>query len=242
MPHCPSNGSISQTDVVISAIKGMLSSRRLRPGDRLPIEKDLAMELQVSRGSLREGVRALSTMGILETRQGAGTFVTRMEPSALLSAMEFWVSLQDGERVHQVHTVRRALETEAAAVAAIRIDNQQLREAEQTLERAHSAIHSTPIDHSAAMQCDVEFHQIIAGASGNQVLSALIETVSTNTIRGRMWRSMHDKDGLLATHGEHLGILDALRRHDGGPGEDTYGEPPLRSRGLCHGHFRAHAG
>jgi DNA-binding FadR family transcriptional regulator len=64
------------------------------------------MELQVSRGSLREGVRALSTMGILETRQGAGTFVTRMEPSALLSAMEFWVSLQDGERVHQVHTVR----------------------------------------------------------------------------------------------------------------------------------------
>lgn len=214
MTNGPSSGSMSQTDVVISGVKRMLSSRQLRPGDRLPIEKDLAAELQVSRGSLREGVRALSTMGILETRQGAGTFVTRLEPSALLSAMEFWVGLQDGERANQVHTVRRALETEAAAAAAIRIDDGQLDEAERILERAHAAIHATPIDHNAAMQCDVEFHRLIAGASANHVLSALIETVSTNTIRGRMWRSIHDNEGLHATHREHLGILEALRQHD----------------------------
>lgn len=209
-----SNGSMSQTDVVISGVKRMLSSRRLRPGDRLPIEKDLAAELQVSRGSLREGVRALSTMGILETRQGAGTFVTRLEPAALLSAMEFLVGLQDGERANQVHTVRRALETEAAAAAAIRIGEEQLDAAERILERAHAAIHAAPIDHAAAMQCDVEFHRLVAEASANHVLSALIETVSTNTIRGRMWRSIHDNEGLLATHREHLGILEALRRHD----------------------------
>jgi DNA-binding FadR family transcriptional regulator len=214
MANGTSNGSMSQTDVVISGVKRMLSSRRLRPGDRLPIEKDLAAELQVSRGSLREGVRALSTMGILETRQGAGTFVTRLEPSALLSAMEFWVGLQDGERANQVHTVRRALETEAAAAAAICIRDEQLDEAERILERAHTAIHEAPIDHDGAMQCDVEFHRLIAESSTNHVLSALIETVSTNTIRGRMWRSIHDTEGLLATHREHLGILEALRRHD----------------------------
>ncbi|TQJ58146.1 GntR family transcriptional regulator [Arthrobacter sp. SLBN-83] len=208
------NGSMSQTDVVISGVKRMLSSRRLKPGDRLPIEKDLAAELQVSRGSLREGVRALSTMGILETKQGAGTFVTRLEPSALLSAMEFWVGLQDGERANQVHTVRRALETEAAAAAAICIVKDKLDEAEGILDRAHAAIHANPVQHEAAMQCDVEFHRLIAEASANHVLSALIETVSTNTIRGRMWRSMHDNEGLLATHREHLGILEALRRHD----------------------------
>jgi GntR family transcriptional regulator, transcriptional repressor for pyruvate dehydrogenase complex len=208
------NLPMSQTDVVISGVKHMLSTRRLKPGDRLPIEKDLAAELQVSRGSLREGVRALSTMGILETRQGAGTFVTNLEPAALLTAMEFWVGLQDGERANQVHTVRRALETEAAAAAATSISDQQLREAEVLLERAHEAIGRTPIDHNAAMQCDIEFHRLIAGASRNHVLAALIETVSTKTIRGRMWRSLHDNEGLLATHREHLGILDALRRHD----------------------------
>ena len=207
-------GAMSQTDVVITGVKHMLSSGRLRPGDRLPVEKDLAAELQVSRGSLREGVRALSTMGILETRQGAGTFVTTLEPSALLSAMEFWVSLQDGERANQVHTVRRALETEAAAAAAVSITEQQLVEAGRILERARAAINATPVDHDGAMQCDVEFHRLVAASSGNHVLSALIETVSTKTIRGRMWRSIHDAAGLLTTHGEHLGILEALKRHD----------------------------
>ncbi|MCY1220012.1 HTH-type transcriptional regulator LutR [compost metagenome] len=208
------NLPMSQTGVVISGVKQMLSTRRLKPGDRLPIEKDLAAELQVSRGSLREGVRALSTMGILETRQGAGTFVTKLEPAALLTAMEFWVGLQDGERANQVHTVRRALETEAASAAASSISEEELQVAEQVLQRAHDAIGGTPVDHNAAMQCDIEFHRLIASASRNHVLAALIETVSTKTIRGRMWRSIHDHEGLLATHREHLGILDALRRHD----------------------------
>jgi DNA-binding FadR family transcriptional regulator len=205
---------MSQTDVVISGVKHMLSSRRLKPGDRLPIEKDLAAELQVSRGSLREGVRALSTMGILETRQGAGTFVTKLEPAALLTAMEFWVGLQDGERADQVHTVRRALETEAAATAAASISEEELQGAGLVLQRAHEAITASPIDHNGAMQCDIEFHRLIAEASRNHVLAALIETVSTKTIRGRMWRSLHDNEALMGTHREHLGILDALRKHD----------------------------
>ena len=209
----PSSG-MSQTDVVITGVKGMLSSGRLRPGDRLPVEQDLAAELKVSRGSLREGVRALSTMGILETRQGAGTFVTTLEPSALLSAMEFWVGLQDGERAGQVHQVRRALETEAAAAAAVSISEQQLEEAARILDRASTAIHARPIDHEVAMQCDIAFHRLIAESSRNHVLSALIETVSTKTIRGRMWRSIHDNAGLLTTHGEHMGLLEALKRHD----------------------------
>jgi GntR family transcriptional repressor for pyruvate dehydrogenase complex len=205
---------MSQTDVVIAGVKHMLSSRRLKPGDRLPIEKDLAAELQVSRGSLREGVRALSTMGILETRQGAGTFVTKLEPAALLTAMEFWVGLQDGERADQVHTVRRALETEAAATAAASISEEELQGAGLVLQRAHEAITASPTDHNAAMQCDIEFHRLIAEASRNHVLAALIETVSTKTIRGRMWRSLHDNEALMGTHREHLGILDALRKHD----------------------------
>lgn len=205
---------MSQTDVVVSGIKEMLSSRRLAPGDRLPVEKDLATELGVSRGSLREGVRALSNMGILETRQGAGTFVTMLEPAALLSAMEFWVGLQDGEPALHVHIVRRALETEAAAAAAARVSDGQLTEAAGILGRADEAIRSSPTDHAGAMQCDVEFHRLIATAAGNDVLSALIEAVSSRTIRGRMWRSTHDYEALAATHREHLAILEALRRRD----------------------------
>jgi DNA-binding FadR family transcriptional regulator len=205
---------MSQTDVVISRVKQMLSSGQLGPGGRLPIEKDLAASLEVSRGSLREGIRALSTMGILETRQGAGTFVTQLEPAELLSAMEFWVSLQEGKQAGEVHAVRRSLETEAAGAAARRISQEELERAESILGVADAAISSHPTEHETALKADIEFHRLIAEASGNPVLSALIEALSGRTIRGRMWRSTHDKAGLRDSHREHLEILHALQSRD----------------------------
>jgi GntR family transcriptional repressor for pyruvate dehydrogenase complex len=218
--------TMSQTEVVISGIKHMLSSGELSPGQRLPVEKDLAAVMGVSRGSLREGVRALSTMGILEVRQGAGTFVSGLEPSALLSAMEFWVGLQEGDRAGEVHAVRRALETEAAGVAAGRISEEDLDRASAILGLAEEAISAEPTDHEAALKADVEFHRLIAEASGNRVLAALIETLSGRTIRLRMWRSEHDAQGLRDTHREHLAVLNALRRRD-----------PERARVRMAGHL-----
>src|SRR5689334_4268474 len=82
-------GGMSQTDVVVYGIKKMILDGELSPGDQLPIEKDLAPRLGVSRGSLREGVRALSIMGVLETRRGAGMFVTSLDASLLLAPMGF---------------------------------------------------------------------------------------------------------------------------------------------------------
>ena len=87
-------GGMSQTDVVVYRIKKMILDGELAPGDKLPIEKDLAPRLGVSRSSLREGVRALSIMGVLETRQGAGMFVTALDASLLLAPMGFVVDLQ----------------------------------------------------------------------------------------------------------------------------------------------------
>jgi DNA-binding transcriptional MocR family regulator len=83
----------SQTDVVVGGIKSMIIRGRLGPGARLPREKDLALELNVSRGPLREGVRALCLMGVLETRQGDGTYVTSLDASLLLAPMAFLVDL-----------------------------------------------------------------------------------------------------------------------------------------------------
>jgi DNA-binding FadR family transcriptional regulator len=206
--------TMSQTEVVISGVKRMLAMGRLVPGDRLPVEKDLAAELEVSRGSLREGVRALSTLGILETRQGAGTFVTQLEPERLLSAMQFWVGLQEGVKAGEVHAVRRSLETEAAGAAAGGISEEDLERAAGILRGAEQAITGEPVDHAAALDADIRFHRIIAEASGNGVLAALIEALSGPTVRGRMWRSTHDLPGLLQTHREHLAILAALREGD----------------------------
>lgn len=118
----------------------MITSGRLSAGARLPIEKDLAASLAVSRGSLREGVRALSIMGALETRQGDGTYVTSLSADRLLTPMEFVIDLQDAAGVAQVQSVRRVLESVAAALAAARIGVPALNQAEAILEGARRLI------------------------------------------------------------------------------------------------------
>ncbi|MFX4271818.1 FadR/GntR family transcriptional regulator [Propionibacteriaceae bacterium Y1685] len=202
----------SQTAVVVDAVKELISSGALGPGDRLPIEKELAAEFGVSRGSLREAIRALAVIGILETRQGAGTFVTDLSPAPLLEPMSFWVALQAGRDVHDVHVVRRALEVEAAGTAAQFWDGDLTAEAGSVLSDAAAAIEQR--DHTGAMEADRAFHAVIARASRNPVLAALTETMSAPTQRARLWVSVHEAGRLDATHREHLAILAALGTGD----------------------------
>jgi len=205
-------GGMSQTDVVVYRIKKMILDGELAPGGKLPIEKDLAPRLGVSRSSLREGVRALSIMGVLETRQGAGMFVTALDASLLLAPMGFVVDLQQPSGVQHVHSVRRVLETDAAAEAAMRISDADLADAGRILDAAEEAIAN--VDHDAVLDADMKFHKLIAIASGNPVLAALIEALSSRTVRGRMWRAISDEHADAATAHEHRAILRALADHD----------------------------
>src|SRR3954453_13080622 len=109
------------TDEAIEKIKGMIVSGELRPGDRLPKEADLAAQLGLSRNSLREAVRALSLVRILDVRQGDGTYVTSLEPKALLDGLSFIVDLHHDTTVLAVFEVRRILEPAATALAARKI-------------------------------------------------------------------------------------------------------------------------
>jgi DNA-binding FadR family transcriptional regulator len=114
------------TDEAIEKIKGMIVSGALRPGDRLPKESELASELGLSRNSLREAVRALSLIRILDVRQGDGTYVTSLDPQLLLEAMSFVVDFHRDDTVLEFLAVRRILEPAATAMAASRISEQQL--------------------------------------------------------------------------------------------------------------------
>jgi GntR family transcriptional regulator, transcriptional repressor for pyruvate dehydrogenase complex len=210
----PAAGSLSQTDVVLQGIKHMITTGSLGPGSRLPIEKDLAVSLGVSRGSLREGVRALCIMGVLETRQGDGTYVTSLDSNLLLAPMGFMVDLQAPEHRHDLHTVRRILETEAAARAALYITDDQLAEATTILVQvAPLIIAAESLDHDAIMEADIAFHHIVAQASNNSALSALIDALANRTQRARLWLGLHNQGQVVNAHGEHLAILAALQAH-----------------------------
>ena len=203
-----------QSQVVVDGIKRMLMDGTLTPGDRLPIEKDLGAQLGVSRSSLREGVRALVMSGVLETRQGDGTYVTTLDPGLLLSPISFLVDLNRPENIADLQSVRRVLETEAAGRAALLIRDEELAAAGQVLATMDQLLQHEPIDHEAVMDADIVFHRIIAAASRNSTLAALIEALASRTVRGRLWRAINEESAELHTHAEHRAILTALQRRD----------------------------
>ncbi|MFD7025734.1 FadR/GntR family transcriptional regulator [Promicromonospora sukumoe] len=205
---------MSRTDEVVDGIRRMILDGTLRPGDRLPVEKDLADALQVSRGSLREGVRALSILGVLHTRQGDGTYVTSLDAARLLSPMALVLDLQDDGALPAFHSVRRVLETEAAGLAATRMTDDALAEARAVLDQVSEVLDGAEVDHDRFIEVDIAFHRVIAAHSGNPVLEALIESFAGRTVRARLWRVLHAEGIEARTHGEHEAIWRALAARD----------------------------
>src|ERR1700761_2583134 len=127
--------SVAITDEAIEKIKEMIVSGALRPGDRLPREADLAERLGLSRNSLREAVKALSLIHVLDVRQGDGTYVTSLEPSVLLDAMGFVIDFHRDDTVLEFLEVRRILEPAATAMAASRMTPDETAELRGLLEK-----------------------------------------------------------------------------------------------------------
>ncbi|MEU5241449.1 FadR/GntR family transcriptional regulator [Streptomyces lydicus] len=197
------------TDEAIEKIKGMIVSGALRPGDRLPKESELAADLGLSRNSLREAVRALSLIRILDVRQGDGTYVTSLDPQLLLEAMSFVVDFHRDDTVLEFLAVRRILEPAATAMAAGRIGPVELDELEAQLD----ALGPDPSVEDLVAG-DLEFHRGIVAASGNSVLCSLLDGLSGPTTRARIWRGLTQEDAVRRTLTEHRAILGALRDHD----------------------------
>ncbi|MFC0533636.1 FadR/GntR family transcriptional regulator [Phytohabitans kaempferiae] len=205
---------MSRADEVINSIKHMILEGVFRPGDRLPIEKELAESLGVSRGSLREGISALSILGVVDTRQGNGTYITNLDVTQLLAPMGFVVDLEGRGDARHVHAIRRLLECEAARLAAARITDQALTEARALLDEATRIASEVPHDHECIIEIDINFHRIIAAHTGNPVLVGLIDAFAGRTVRARLWRSLHEEGADRRTHDEHLAIWKALAARD----------------------------
>ncbi|GLV74764.1 FadR/GntR family transcriptional regulator [Streptomyces hygroscopicus] len=197
------------TDEAIEKIKAMIVSGALRPGDRLPKESELAAELGLSRNSLREAVRALSLIRILDVRQGDGTYVTSLDPQLLLEALSFVVDFHRDDTVLEFLAVRRILEPAATALACPRISDAELDRLQAQLD----ALGPEP-SVEELVACDLEFHRGIVQSSGNSVLRSLLDGLSGPTTRARVWRGLTEEDAVSRTLHEHRAILAALRDRD----------------------------
>ncbi|MEV6923037.1 FadR/GntR family transcriptional regulator [Dactylosporangium sp. NPDC051485] len=193
------------TDEAIDKIKGMITSGELGPGDRLPKEADLAERLGLSRNSLREAVKALSMIRVLDVRQGDGTYVTSLEPNLLLDALSFVVDFHRDDTVLEFLEVRRILEPAATALATQRMNDAEIAKLQDVLD----ALDAEPTIESLVAN-DLEFHRLIAAGSGNAVLCSLIDGLSGPTTRARIWRGLTQEGAAARTREQHQAIVDAI--------------------------------
>jgi len=199
----------SLTDDAIARIREMIVAGELQPGQRLPPEKELSEQLGLSRNSLREAVKALELIRVLDVRRGDGTYVTSLEPAILLEAVSFVADIHHDRSLFELLEVRRILEPASAVLATARASDEQL---DALAERAAAATEQLAVDDLVA--ADLSFHAAIAELAGNQYLASLIEALSSKTVRVRVWRALTQDGAARRTLDEHAAIVDAIRRRD----------------------------
>ena len=197
------------SDRLAAELRQRIDSGALQPGERLPTELALAAQFAVSRTVVREAVSRLRSSGLLVARQGSGVFVA---PPGAARSLDFDAAvLADLAGVLDVVEVRRALESEVAALAAQRASAAQRRAIEQALQRVDASVASG----SAAVDADLAFHQAIAEASGNGQFPRLLRHLE-QYLRDAMAVTRTNEslkpEFMDQVRSEHRAIADAIQQ------------------------------
>lgn len=202
--------SSAVTDRAIAAIKQMVVDGQLRPGDRLPTEKELSETIGVSRNSLREAVKALSVIRVLDVRQGDGTYVTSLAPEELLESLAFVLDLHQDSSSVEILEIRRLLEPVAVEQACPHLSEEDFAALEQTMADLDASS-----DVNALVDADIAFHRLINHRCPNTYLRTLLDSLASSSARARVWRGLTESASAERTLAEHRRILEALRAGDG---------------------------
>ena len=190
---------------VVNHIRNLIETGGLQAGDKIPPEREFARRLRVSRASLRTGIGYLAAMGVMDVRHGVGTFVAQGPPEIGKSSLGLLGALH-GFQSWQMFEARRILESELAALAAERGRPQQLAAMSDEVAEMYSTVEN-PIEY---LIHDVRFHRVIAQASGNPILAALMETITASLYDTR--RMTVDNSSDLKESAEfHREIFRAIR-------------------------------
>jgi GntR family transcriptional repressor for pyruvate dehydrogenase complex len=182
--------------------------KKLQPGDKLPSERDLAESLGVSRSSIRDAIRSLELMGMVEPRQGAGTIVRQISSDSLVNPLANARKRKE-ELVGELLDFRKMLEPPLASRAAIRVTSEELAEMEEILKRQDEKLRNG----ESTIAEDTEFHYAIALASGNSVVRKVLDTLM-DLLRDSRERSLQVDGRPQKSLAGHRKILTALNRHD----------------------------
>ena len=193
---------------IVDQIRGLIAAGRIKPGDRLPPERELAELFKASRNSVRDAIRVLEQMGLIESRQGDGTYVRSVSAEELAEPLALML-LQSRTQMRELWEVRRVLEPALAEFAAERITEEELDELEAILEAQRRKVETGFL----ALEEDTAFHYGIAEAARNTVMLRAVDTL-VDLLRQSRERSLQQHDRPAYSLAGHRRILAALRRRD----------------------------
>jgi GntR family transcriptional repressor for pyruvate dehydrogenase complex len=195
---------------VVSFVRSLIESKALRPGDRLPAERDLATRIGVSRPTVRMGLHALAAMGCIESRHGSGTFIPEGPPAIGTDSLSLLAALHDFTH-SQMYDARRILEVGAAGLAAECATSDQIA----SLAEEVTGLFAAMDDPQRFLVHDINFHRLVAAASGNPIIAAVVEMVSALYYQQRRETAEQASDRDLRDAAEsHREIYRAIRAHD----------------------------
>jgi GntR family transcriptional repressor for pyruvate dehydrogenase complex len=195
---------------VVTQLRDMIHRGELLSGDRLPPERDLAKLLGVSRPTLRAGIRSLTAVGILQSRQGAGTFVVERDESPTLDSNPLrMMAALHGFTSDEMFEARLALEMSIAGLAAVRATPEHITLMSEEIAGMYASLD----DPEQYLVHDMRFHQTIAAASNNRILTSLMNMIATILFDSRSKTVKRAKD-LKQSAEQHHNIYRAMREHD----------------------------
>ena len=193
---------------VVEHVRKLIEAGSLRPGDRLPAERDLALEIKVSRPSLRSGLRTLQAMGVIEARQGSGTYIADGPPKLGDGPLRFLAALHGFTR-DDMFEARRVLEVGTAALAAERATSAQIAVIADEVTNMFASLD----DPQTFLVHDLQFHRAVAKGCGNPVLATLIDTIAELVFEYRRVTVERARD-LKESAELHRRIYRAIRDRD----------------------------
>jgi GntR family transcriptional regulator, transcriptional repressor for pyruvate dehydrogenase complex len=193
------------SDEVANQIKNLISEGKLKPGDRLPPERELIKQFGISRPSLREALNSLVVMGFLEIKQSKRTFVKSVASERMEDPLSFLIKT-DTQKIFDLIEVRKAMEVWGASQAAQRATEEDIKRLESIVEAMERTIEE-------GRDCDKEdadFHLAIAQATHNMVQTHIMSTMY-DLLRTSVAKVFTDKTKMKKLFQQHSRILNAIK-------------------------------
>jgi GntR family transcriptional repressor for pyruvate dehydrogenase complex len=200
---------VSAVEKAFHGLRHMIATGRLGAGERIPPEGDLCAELGVSRGSLREAVRMLAALGVLEPRHGSGTYVSPLRPEDVIGSLSLTFELLPLSGLLDMYEIRRVLEAHVAAQAAA-------RRSPETVEALFALIEAMDAtdDPTEASDLDHRFHAEIARSAGNPALASLLAVFRSRSRKYQVFTLPEGPDLRRKSDQDHRVLATAIADRD----------------------------